>query len=131
MALFHLQELKLKFARVAIDYYTKWVEANPLSMITEHNITEFVWKKIICWFRVPHTLVSNHTTQFNNARFRELCIFLGIRKIFSSLAHPQANRKVESLNKDIKRMLKKNLTKRKRAWVDGLSLVLWSYRTTH
>ena len=36
-----------KFAIVAIDYFTKWVEAEPLSIITEEKCTNFIWKNII------------------------------------------------------------------------------------
>ncbi|KAL5547002.1 hypothetical protein UlMin_006689 [Ulmus minor] len=33
---------QLKYAVVAIDYYTKWVEAEALAKITEQNVTNFV-----------------------------------------------------------------------------------------
>lgn len=32
-----------KFTIVAIDYFTKWVEAEPLATITERNTTKFIW----------------------------------------------------------------------------------------
>uniref|UniRef100_A0A2N9FJJ2 Uncharacterized protein n=1 Tax=Fagus sylvatica TaxID=28930 RepID=A0A2N9FJJ2_FAGSY len=35
-----------KFLVVAIDYFTKWVEAEPLATITEKNVKNFVWKGI-------------------------------------------------------------------------------------
>ena len=54
----------MKFAIVAIDYVKKWVEAKPLAKITEANTTKFVWKPIICCFRIPHSLVSNNGAQF-------------------------------------------------------------------
>ena len=31
---------------VAIDYFTKWVEAKPVATITEAKVTSFVWKNI-------------------------------------------------------------------------------------
>ena len=42
-----------KFVVVAIDYFTKWVEAEPLSTITKVKCTSFIWKNIICKFGVP------------------------------------------------------------------------------
>ena len=33
---------QLKFLVVGIDYFTKWVEAEPLATITEKNIRSFV-----------------------------------------------------------------------------------------
>ncbi|KAL0449180.1 UNVERIFIED_CONTAM: hypothetical protein Slati_1474400 [Sesamum latifolium] len=42
-----------KFLLVAIDYFTKWVEAEPLARITEGEIMKFIWKNIICRFGLP------------------------------------------------------------------------------
>ncbi|KAL5563203.1 hypothetical protein UlMin_032950 [Ulmus minor] len=121
---------QLKYAVVAIDYYTKWVEAEALAKITEQNVTNFIWKHIIYRFGIPRELVSDHGTQFENERLRSTCRNLGITKIFSSPAHPKSNGQVEAVNKTIKYTLKKKLEKSKGAWVDELPLVLWSYRTS-
>ena len=45
MGLFFLGNKQLRFLIVAIDYFTKWVEAKPMAMITEAKVTSFVWKK--------------------------------------------------------------------------------------
>ena len=47
----------ISYAVVAIDYFTKWVEAKALAPITPVKIKEFIYKNIVCWYRVPHTLV--------------------------------------------------------------------------
>lgn len=64
---------KVKFLVVAIDYFTKCVEAEPLATITRKDIIEFFSKKIICRFGIPHTLISDNGTQFANNPFREWC----------------------------------------------------------
>ncbi|KAL5583474.1 hypothetical protein UlMin_015916 [Ulmus minor] len=121
---------QLKYAVVAIDYYTKWVEAEALAKITEQNVTAFIWKNIVCRFGVPHELVSDHGTQFENEKLQSIYDRLGIKKVFSSPAHPKSNGQVEAVNKTIKQTLKKKLEKSKGAWVDELPLVLWAYRTS-
>ena len=50
----------MKFLLVAIDYFTKWVEVEALSTITEAKIQSFVWKNIICKFGIPWTIVSDN-----------------------------------------------------------------------
>ena len=45
MGPFPLRNKQLGFLIVAIDYFTKWVEAKPMVMITEAKVTSFVWKK--------------------------------------------------------------------------------------
>ncbi|KAL5554586.1 hypothetical protein UlMin_041987 [Ulmus minor] len=121
---------QLKYVVVAIDYYTKWVEAEALAKITEQNVTTFIWKNIVCRFGVPRELVSDHGTQFENEKLQSICDRMGIKKVFSSPAHPKSNSQVEAVNKTIKQTLKKKLEKSKGAWVDELPLVLWSYRTS-
>ncbi|KAL5551045.1 hypothetical protein UlMin_001221 [Ulmus minor] len=83
-----LGKYRMKFAVVAIDYYTKWVEAEPLSEITEARTTSFVWKNIVYRFGIPHSLVLDNGTQFNSAGLKKLCSELGIKKHFASVAHP-------------------------------------------
>ena len=51
---------QVKFLLVAIDYFTKWVEAKALATITEARIQSFIWKNIICRFRIPLTIISDN-----------------------------------------------------------------------
>ena len=39
---------QVKFLVVTIDYFTKWVEAEPLVLIMEAKIQHFVWKNLVC-----------------------------------------------------------------------------------
>ena len=79
---------------VAVDYFTKWAEVEPLVEITEQKTMNFVWKSIICRFRILQAIVSDNGKQFDNSRSRGLCQSLGIKNLFSSPAHRQANRHV-------------------------------------
>ena len=36
----------VKYAVVAVDYFTKWVEAEPLASITTKKVLDFVVKKL-------------------------------------------------------------------------------------
>ena len=89
---------QLKFQVVGIGYFTKWVEAEALATITEKNIRSFVWRNIICRFRIPRVLVSDNRKQFDNSAFRDFYSELGIKNHYSLLAHPQANEQVEVTN---------------------------------
>ena len=81
----------MKFLVVGIEYFTKWVEAEPLVKITQQNVKNFVWKNIITKFVVPRVLTSNNGRQFDNMLFRDFCEHFGIKNYYSSLSHPQAN----------------------------------------
>ena len=45
---------QMKFLVVGIDYFTKWVEAEPLAKIRQQNVKNFVWKSIVCRFGVSN-----------------------------------------------------------------------------
>ena len=60
MGPFPMAMRQLKFLVVGIDYFTKWVEAKSLATITEKNVRSFIWKSIICRFKIPRVLISNN-----------------------------------------------------------------------
>uniref|UniRef100_A0A2N9F1B6 Uncharacterized protein n=1 Tax=Fagus sylvatica TaxID=28930 RepID=A0A2N9F1B6_FAGSY len=119
-----------KFLVVAIDYFTKWVEAEPLATITEKNVKNFVWKGVICRFGIPRVLVSDNGKQFDNGPFRDLCAQLNIKNHYSSPRHPQANGQVEVTNRTLLKQIKTRLEGAKGLWVEELPSILWAYRTT-
>jgi hypothetical protein len=121
---------QLRFVIVAIDYFTKWVEAEPLATITERNIQNFVWKAVICRFGIPTVLVSNNGKQFDNPKFRQFSEELGIHNHYSSPGHPQANGQVEVTNRSLLKLIKTRLERAKGVWPEELPSILWAYRTT-
>uniref|UniRef100_A0A2N9G648 Uncharacterized protein n=1 Tax=Fagus sylvatica TaxID=28930 RepID=A0A2N9G648_FAGSY len=121
---------QLKFLVVGIDYFTKWVEAEPLATITEKNIRGFVWKAIIYRFGIPRTFISDNGRQFDNSPFREFCEELGKHNHYSSPGHPQANGQVEVTNRSLLKMIKTRLERAKGLWPEELPNILWAYRTT-
>ena len=66
---FPLGKKQLKFLIVVIDYFTKWIEAELITMIIEAKITSFVWKNIICKFGVPRVIILKNQKQFDNSKF--------------------------------------------------------------
>ena len=115
-----------KFIIVAVDYFTKWVEVEPLATITEQKIHNFVWQAIICRFGIPRALVSDNGKQFDNAKFTDFCAELGIKNYYSSPAHPQSNGQAEVTIRTLKAALKTKLENLKGKWVEYLPEVLWA-----
>ena len=59
--------------------FAQWVEAEPLATIMKKSIRSFVWRNIICRYRIPRVLVSDNRKQFDNGAFRDFCTELGIK----------------------------------------------------
>ena len=55
---------QLKFLVVGIDYFTKWVEVEALTTITEKNVRNFVWKNIICKYETSYGRISSASTVY-------------------------------------------------------------------
>nr|GEU61688.1 reverse transcriptase domain-containing protein [Tanacetum cinerariifolium] len=51
---------KLKFLIVAMDYFTKWIEAKAVATNTGSQVKKFVWDNIVCRFGLLEEIVSNN-----------------------------------------------------------------------
>jgi len=98
-----------KFLIVAIDYFTKWVEAEPLARITDKQVQEFIWKNIIARFGVPRMLVSDNGRQFESKPTKAYCAQFDIQTRFTSVARPQSNGQAEATDKVILQGIKKKV----------------------
>ena len=115
---------------MAVNYFTKWAEAEALANIRDVDVKKFVWKNIITRFGVSNSLISDNGLQFDSRDFCEFCSNLGIRNKYSSPAYPQSNGQAEAVNKVLVNGLKRRLEGAKGNWAEELPNVLWAYRTT-
>ncbi|GJS59897.1 reverse transcriptase domain-containing protein [Tanacetum coccineum] len=92
---------KVKFLIVAIDYFTKWIEAKPVATITGNQVKKFVWDNIVCRFGLPGEIVSDNGKKFCENPFKDWCEKLSIRQCFASVKHPQTNGLVERANRSL------------------------------
>ncbi|CAA0822343.1 Unknown protein, partial [Striga hermonthica] len=84
-----------KFLVVAVDYFSKWVEAEPLAKITEEKMIQFLFNNVCCRFGIPKVLISDNGTQFQGKQIQTWCLDIGIKQRFASVAHPQTNGQAE------------------------------------
>jgi transposase InsO family protein len=86
---------------VAVDYYTKWIELEPLASIASIKVHNFVFRQFIYCFCIPTEVISDNGTQFTDKEFQEMLAGLHIKQNFASVEHPQSNGQAESTNKVI------------------------------
>ncbi|XP_072058281.1 uncharacterized protein [Arachis hypogaea] len=53
---------QVKYLIVAIDYYTKWIEAESLASISSSNCKKFMWRHVITQFGIPEVVISDNGT---------------------------------------------------------------------
>ncbi|GJS42716.1 reverse transcriptase domain-containing protein [Tanacetum coccineum] len=96
---------KVKFLIVAMDYFTKWIEAKSMATINGNQVKKFVWDNIVCRFGLPGEIVSDN------------------------VKHPQSNGLVERANRSLGEGIKARLGERNNNWIEELPHVLWAHRT--
>ena len=102
-----------KFLLVAMDYFSKWVEAEAYASIKDKDVTKFIWNNIICRFGIPQAIIADNGPQFDSIAFRKLCSELKIQNLYSTPRYPQSNGQTEETNKTLLSALKKMLERAK------------------
>jgi transposase InsO family protein len=118
---------------VAVNKFSKWIEARPIVNVRSEEVVSF-FTDIIYRFGIPNKIITDNGTQFTGKKFFNFCDDNHIRVDWSAVAHPKTNGQVERANgmilKGLKPRIFKRLNKFRARWVDELSSVLWSLRTT-
>ena len=109
---------------VAMDYFSKWIEAEAFASIKDRDVTRFIWKNIVCRFGILKSIVSDNGPQFDSRVYRDFFQELKIQNLYSTPQYPQSNDQAEASNKTLLTALKKRLDSAKRKWVEELPRVL-------
>jgi transposase InsO family protein len=122
-----------RFLYVAIDKFTKWLEATPVVKINKQSTVKFI-KSIICRFGVPNRIITDNGSLFTSGAFQGYCKYLGIQICYASVAHLESNGQVECANAEILKGLKTHtydgLKKNGKKWIDKLPCTIWGNRTS-
>nr|GEU91250.1 reverse transcriptase domain-containing protein [Tanacetum cinerariifolium] len=120
---------EVKILIVAMDYFTKWIEAKAMATITGSQVKKFMWDNIVCCFGLPGEIISDNGKQFSDNPFKDWCDKLNITQRFTSVKHPQSNRLVERANRSLGEGIKARLGEGNKNWVEELPHFLWAHRT--
>nr|GEU40045.1 reverse transcriptase domain-containing protein [Tanacetum cinerariifolium] len=120
---------KVKFLIVAIDYFTKWIEAKPITTITGSQIKKFMQDNIVCRFGLLREIISDNGKQFQDNPFKDWREKLCIRQHFAFIKHPQTNGLVERANHSLGEGIKSRLDAKSNNWMEELPHVLWAHHT--
>ncbi|KAL0559086.1 hypothetical protein IC582_003676 [Cucumis melo] len=116
-----------RFILVAIDYFTKWVEAASYKSVTKQAIVKFIRKDIICRYGLPERIITDNGKNLNNKLMEELCNQFKVKHSNSTPYRSKMNGAVEAANKNIKRILEK-MSVTYRDWHEMLPFALHGYR---
>ncbi|XP_051147539.1 uncharacterized protein LOC127262770 [Andrographis paniculata] len=76
---------------VAVDYVSKWVEAQALTTNDTRSVIRFLKYTIFPRFEVPRTIISDEGTHFVNKALQYCLQQYGVRQHLTTPYHPQAS----------------------------------------
>ena len=82
---------------VAVDKFTKWIEAKPIKKLNGPTAVTFI-ADITTRYGVPHNIITDNGSNFDSDEFRTFCASQGTRVDYASVAHPQSNGQAERAN---------------------------------
>ena len=117
-----------RFILVAIDYFTKWIEASSYASISQKVFVRFLKRDIICRYGIPERVITDNAPNLNGTEVQKLCESFKIKHHNSTPYRPQMNGAVEAANKNIKKIIAKMVVNYK-DWHEMLPYALHAYRT--
>ena len=61
---------------MAVDKFTKWIEAKPIKNLRVSTIVSFV-RELIFRYGVPHSIITDNGSNFDSDKFRAFCASQG------------------------------------------------------
>jgi hypothetical protein len=80
-----------RYILTAINYFTKWAEAIPLTHVNEKVVIQFIEQHLITRFGVPSILVFDNTTYFSSTLLTKFALDKGIIFRYFANYYPQGN----------------------------------------
>lgn len=119
----------LKYAIIAIDYFSKWSEGRALPDKRAESVARFIYEDIICRHGCPALQINDQGREFVNSLSEQLHLLTGVKQRVTSAYHPQANGLVERQNRTIKNCLLKVLQDNVTRWPEVLPGVIFAHRS--
>ena len=119
-----------KYILVAVDYVSKWAEAQALPTNDARVVVRFL-KSLFARFGAPKALISDRGTHFCNTQLERALSRYGVHHRLSTPYHPQTSGQVEVTNRGLKRILERSVGANRKDWSDKLDEALWAFRTAY
>nr|GEW55678.1 reverse transcriptase domain-containing protein [Tanacetum cinerariifolium] len=108
-----------KYILMAVDCFSKWVEAKALPTNDAQVICKFL-KFLFARFETPRVIISDRGTHFCNDQFAKVMLKYGVTHRLATAYHPQTSGQVEVFNRGLKRILERTVDENHAFWSDKL-----------
>nr|GEV42653.1 DNA-directed DNA polymerase [Tanacetum cinerariifolium] len=115
-----------RYILVAVDYFSKWVEAKALPTNDACVVAKFL-KYLFARFETPRAIMSDLKTHFCNDKFAKVMSKYWVTHRLSTAYHPQTSGQVKVSNRGLKRILKRTVGENRASWSEKLDNALWDF----
>ena len=118
-----------KYALVAVDCFTKYLEVFPMPNMEAVTVAEALVTGFFTKYGIPTYLHSDQGTQFESQLFQEVCRMLGVKKTRTTPFRPQSDGQSERSIRTLTKMIAM-ATKDQHEWDTCLPFISMAYRAT-
>ena len=94
------------YLQTCIERFTRWPEAIPQKEISVESVAQALISGWITRYRVPTTITTYRSRQFESHLFQEFSRILGIKRTRTTSYHPASNRMIERFHRQLKAALR-------------------------
>ena len=116
-----------RFILVVTDRFTKLTKTESLRTITSLSVAKAFCRIWVYNYGTPKVLLTDNGTQFTSRFFLNVCRILGVKKVFTTAYHPQANGQAERFNRTILAQLRDYVSESQRDWDEWLEPLTYAY----
>jgi hypothetical protein len=101
---------------IAVDRFSRWVEAAAIPDARSETLARFFYDNVLARWGSPVTVMSDQAQAFKHGEFAALMRAHGVRQVFSSARHAQANGLAEAYVKFFMTSLRKSISEHTSDW---------------
>jgi hypothetical protein len=120
----------MSYVVVVVDRFSRWLEAAALPDRRSATIARFFYENVLARWGSPCVCLSDNASEFKHGEFAALLRAHGVRQVFTSAYHAQANGLAERYIAHTMRGLRKCITDNIADWDLHLAAVLRGHRFT-
>lgn len=117
-----------RYCLTAVDRFTRWTEAVPLTNITAESVAKAFLMGWIARFGCPTDIVTDRGGQFESALFNQLSKLISFKHRKTTSYHPQCNGLIERFHRQLKAAIMCHAADS--SWTEALPFVLLGIRSS-
>lgn len=119
-----------RYLLVFMEYLTKWVITTPLASLDTDSVANVLLYQIVLIHGTPVRFITDNGTNLISEAMQVICTRLGIKKVQTSVEHPESDGLVERMNRTMKTALSIYCQNTPDLWDRYLPFVTFSINTS-